>query len=273
MNEELANLMFGIIFLVLIINSTMLAAISSSLYSPDRGEDSVVSPPVTTPPVTSAPQYFQYPALASSADPDPVKPLVSLIPTVVPLGNTGAAVYDTGVILTSSETKPVIESVSSYVTVEPKKSREVETHTYIQPTTAQRYEEGYVTIYSLANQKVSQVLPLISFSLLNPPLVVDYNITPVNTVDVKYMVYKEVSTVYQENVPIVRPYEDAWFEIIVRNKDTGKIVTEDGVGRTYSFQAPRQLVLRECGNYSFEFTGGFANLDLSIKVKEDGNFP
>jgi len=273
MNEELADLMFGIIFLVLIINSTMLIAVSSSLYSPDQGENSVISPPVVTASVTSPPQYSQYPALASPADPDPVKPLVSLIPTVVPLGNTGAALYDTDVILTNSETQPVIESVSSYVTIEPKKSREVETHTYIQPTIAQRYEEGYVTIYSLANQKVSQALPLISFSLLNPPLVIDYNVTPVNTVDVKYMVYKEVSTVYQENVPIVRPYEDAWFEVIVRNKDTGQIVTEDGYGRTYSFQAPRQLVLRECGNYSLEFTGGFAELDLSVKVKEDGNFP
>jgi hypothetical protein len=159
------------------------------------------------------------------------------------------------------------------VTIEPKEPPKIESHTYIQPTTSQRYGEGYITIYSLADQKISQVLPLVSFSLLNPPLVIDYNVTPSTAVDIKYLEYKEMATMHKENLVINRPYEDTWFTLIVRDKDTGEIVTEDGFGRTYSFQSPRQLVLRECGNYSFEFTGDYGNLDLSMKVRQEGNFP
>jgi hypothetical protein len=261
MDEEITNLIFGIIFLILIINTTILVSIASSLYGPDSGK------------VITAPESSPYPVLASSADPDPVRPLISLIPTLVPLGNRGAALPDTDVVLSGSGSQSVIKSISSYVTVEAKKPPEIETHATIQQAVPQKYEDGYVTIYSLTNQKVSQVLPIISFSLLNPPLVIDYKVTPTNATDIKYMEYKEIATVYEENLVINRPFEDTWFMVIVKNKDTGQLVIEDGFGRTYSYQSPRQLVLRENGNYSFEFTGDFAKLDLTMKVKQAGNFP
>jgi hypothetical protein len=261
MDEEIIKLIFGVIFLILMINTTILVSIVSTLYGTAPVQDMGI------------PQSSQLPALASPADPDPSGSLISLIPTIMPLGNQGAALPDTNVIVTNSDTRPVIKSISSYVTIEPKESQKIESHTFIQPTTPQRYEEGYVTIYSLAGQKISQVLPIVSFSLLNPPLVIDYNVTPSRAVDVKYVEYKEMATTYKENLVINRPYEDTWFMVIVRNKDTGEIVTEDGFGRTYSFQSPRQLVLRECGNYSFELTGDYGNLDLTMKVKQEGNFP
>ncbi len=261
MDEEITKLAFGIIFLMLLINTTMLMALNSSPYGLASVRD------------IATPKSSQLPVLASPADPDPPGSLISLIPTIEPLGNQGAALPDTNVIVTNSDTLPVIKSVSAYVTIEPREPAEIASHTYIQPTASQRYEEGYVTIYSLTGQKLSQVLPLISFSLLNPPLVIDYNITPSRAVDVKYMEYKELTTTHKENLVINRPYEDTWFMVIVRNKDTGEMVTEDGFGRTYSFQSPRQLVLRECGNYSFEFTGDYGNLDMSMKVRQEGNFP
>lgn len=261
MDNEVTNLLFGIIFLILIINTTMVMSIASTLYGPVPGQS------ITTP------ESSPYPVLASSADPDPVRPLISLIPTLVPLGNRGSALPDTDVVLSGSGSQSVIKSISSYVTIESKESPAIETHATIQPAIPQKYEEGYVTIYSLTHQKVSQVLPFVSFSLLNPPLVIDYDVTPTNATDIKYMEYKEIATVHQENLVIQRPFEDTWFMVIVRNKDTGQLVTEDGFGRTYSYQSPRQLVLRENGNYSFEFTGDFAKLDLTMKVKQAGNFP
>jgi hypothetical protein len=261
MDEEITRLAFGIIFLMLLINTTMLMSIDSSPHGLAPVQD------------VATPQSSRLPTLASPADPDPPDSLISLIPTIEPLGNEGAALPDTNVIVTNPDTRPVIKSVSSFVTIEPKEPPKIESHTYIQPTTSQRYGEGYITIYSLADQKISQVLPLVSFSLLNPPLVIDYNVTPSTAVDIKYLEYKEMATMHKENLVINRPYEDTWFTLIVRDKDTGEIVTEDGFGRTYSFQSPRQLVLRECGNYSFEFTGDYGNLDLSMKVRQEGNFP
>ena len=105
------------------------------------------------------------------------------------------------------------------------------------------------------------------------PLVIDYNVTPLSQQRLKHVEYKMVDTYYDEDIEINRPYEDSWFTIIVRNKDTGEVITEDGFGRTYSFQTPKQLVIREYGNYSFEFTGNYGVLDLTMKVKKEGNFP
>jgi hypothetical protein len=195
------------------------------------------------------------------------------VPLNVPPGNSATALPDAPLVVTDTRRPPVSEIISPYVTIEPKASPDLVRREFLQPSIAQKYGEGYVTIYSLTDQNVSQVLPLISFTLRNPPLVIDYNVTPNNLIDVKHMEYKIVDTYYEENLEINRPYEDSWFEIIVRNKDTGEVVSEDGIGRTYSFQTPKQLVIREYGNYSFEFTGGYGTLDLTMKVMEEGNFP
>lgn len=270
MNEEMNNLVIGIILLILLINTTMLMSVGGSLYG--SAPQQYITPPQSTP-VPAIPPVPTLPALAAVADPDPVNPLIELVPTIVPLGNEGAALPDTNVVVTNSETRPVIRSISAYVTVEPKQAPEIESHTFLQSVIPQKYGEGYITIYSLTDEKVSQVLPLVSFSLLNPPLVIDYNVTPSSAIDIKYVEYKEMATEHKENLVVSRPYENSWLNVIVRNKDTGQIVAEDGFGGIYSFQTPRQLVLRECGNYSFEFTGDYAQLDLTMKVKQEGNFP
>ena len=199
--------------------------------------------------------------------------MVNLIPTIVPPGNSPATLPDAGLAVTDPGTPPSSDTISRYVMIEPKPSPEVERHVILQPLIAEKYGEGYVNIYSLTNQNASQVLPLVSFALHNPPLVIDFNITPLNLVRIKHVEYKMVDTYYEENLEINRPFEDSWFRITVRNKDTGEVVSEDGIGRTYSLQTPKQLVLRENGNYSFEFTGNHAAIDLNMKVKHEGNFP
>jgi hypothetical protein len=246
-----------------ILSSVIIMSIASSLYGPGTGQYSFT------------PQSIPYLGLASPADSDLPESQVSQIPTIVPSDNPGEELPDTDVILSGSGTQPVTKSISSYVTIEARESPEIESHTLLRPTIPdpERYGAGYVTIYTLTGQNVSQSSPLVSFSLLNPPLVIDYSIEPLKVAEIKYMEYKELSTMHQESHIIARPYEDAWFKVIVRNKDTGQIVAEDGVGRTYSLQSPKQLVVRENGNYTFEFTGVHAKLDLTMKVKEEGNFP
>ena len=197
----------------------------------------------------------------------------NLVPPNVPPGNSATALPAAPLVVTDTGRFPSSETISPYVTIEPKASPDILRREFLQPSIAQKYGEGYVTIYSLTDQNVSQVLPLVSFTLRNPPLVIDYNITPHNMLDIKHVEYKMVDTYYEKNLEINRPYEDSWFMIIVRNKDTGEVVSEDGIGRTYSFQTPKQLVIREYGNYSFEFTGGYGALDLTMKVKQEGNFP
>jgi hypothetical protein len=245
-----------------ILSSIIIMSIVSSMYGPAPEQ------------YNSIPQSSLYPALTTPPDSEPLVSQVSQIPAIVPLDDRGDTIADSDV-MPGSTTTVVTELISSYVTIEKRESPGTESHTFLQPAMPdpEPYSVGYITIYSLTNQNVSQSSPLVSFSLLNPPLVIDYSIEPLKIAEIKYMEYKELSTMHQENHVITRPYEDAWFRVIVRDKDTGQIVAEDGFGRTYSFQSPNQLVLRETGNYSFEFTGVHATLDLTMKVKKEGNFP
>jgi hypothetical protein len=168
---------------------------------------------------------------------------------------------------------PVVTKDPIYVTIGSPEVLELETHTMIQPDIPKQCEDEYVTLYSVTNQTLVQTLPHVYFNLVNPPLIIDYDITPVKSVDEKFLEYKELSTLYQENVTIIRPYEHSWAMVIVRSTDTGQIVAEDGFGKTYSFQSPKQLVIREKGNYEFEFTGDYATMNMTMKAKREGNIP
>jgi len=129
----------------------------------------------------------------------------------------------------------------------------------------------YYTLYSLNNQEVLHALPYVSYNLASPPLVIDYDVTPTNITDVMYMRYKILAQVYEEDLSINRHYEGSSFEIIVRDRDTGEVVARDGVGKIYGFESPKQLTIYKCGNYLFEFTGQYAKVTLTMKVKKQGN--
>jgi len=123
----------------------------------------------------------------------------------------------------------------------------------------------------MTSQKAQQNMPYVSFGLVNPPLVVDYTVTPMNITNTKDVDYKIMNTTYHEKLTINREYEQDWFKVVVRDRDTGKVVMEDGYGKTYSLEQKRQLVVYNAGNYRFEFTGEFVTVDLIIKVKKEGN--
>jgi hypothetical protein len=131
--------------------------------------------------------------------------------------------------------------------------------------------DEYLTIYSLNGQQAQANLPYVLFDLYNPPLVIDYTVTPINITDVKELDYKIESTRHHENISVSRPYEQSWFSVIVRDNVTGNVVLEDGYGKTYTQQPAKQLVLYKGGNYRFEFSGGSAVVNLTMKVKKEGN--
>jgi len=131
----------------------------------------------------------------------------------------------------------------------------------------------YYTIYSLKDQEVLHALPYVVYNLSSPPLVIDYTITPLNITHTINLHYKIMSQVYDENLAINRHYEGYSFEIIVRDRDTGTIVARDGVGEEYGFESPKQLTIYKGGSYLFEFTGQYATIDLTMKVKKQGNIP
>jgi len=244
MDEELIKGLIGIIFITLLINTTMILDIASRSPSQDNsvGRGAVDSgvvgnlknPAATTPAVTTP------------------------VPKTIP--PTPAATQGKNLI-------------TAYVTIETPIPQITEAHPFIQADISRQSYDDFITIYSLTTQTLTQDFPLISFNLVNPPLIIDYAVTPYNVTDLKYYEYKMKSTYYTETINITRPYEDTWFNVVVRNKDTGEIVAEEGFGKLYSTEKQKRLIIHKGGNYQFEFDGQFGYLTLTMKVNKIGNIP
>jgi hypothetical protein len=251
MDEALIKSIIGVIFIILAINTTMILDIASRSPSQSTIADTDAGNPV---PAAS----LKSPALpTTSVTPLPV-PKASAVPTTAPpttslkQGNTLAA---------------------TYVTIEAPQPQVTEPHTFLQTDVPRSSYEDFITIYSIRNQTLTQAFPNVSFNLVNPPLVIDYTVTPYNITDIKYVEYKQKSTYYSQNLTVTRPYEDTWFTVVVRDKDTGNIVTQDAVGKTFGMAGPSRLVVQKAGNFQFEFDGEFGYLTLTMKVEKEGNIP
>ena len=159
------NLIFGVIFLVFIIISSMLMSITATLYAQNSPQS--ISPQG----ISHYNQISSSAPLAVPIIPNPPNPgiLTSLIPSNVLPGNSAKALPSVPLVVPNPVKPPVSETMSPYVTVEPKASPEIERRAFLQPSITEKYGEGYVTIYSLTDQNISQVLPYVSFSLHNPP--------------------------------------------------------------------------------------------------------
>jgi hypothetical protein len=251
MDEDLIKFLVGLIFIILAINTTMILDIASR-----------------SPYQTSA---------AGQGAAEPVTPLVLKTPTTTTTPVTPLQIRTpTPATTTIPPTPPLKQAdnlISPYVTIETPVPQVTEPRQLLQPDVSRRSYDDFITIYSLTNQNLTQAFPNVSFYLVNPPLIIDYTITPYNVTDIKYIEYKMKSTYYKENITVTRPFEDTWFTIIVRDKDTGNIIAEDGYGKTRSTDRSNHLEILKSGNFQFAFDGEFGKVNLTMKVDKLGNIP
>jgi hypothetical protein len=253
MDDEVLNLIIGVVVLILIINTTAILSIASTLYGQD--------------PALRMSGASGSSGSASSANPETPR----AVPTTSPV-STGT--IPPSPVTTSTKT-PISGSaknqIISYVTVEPQNPQSAETHNILQPDIPVTSISDFVTIYSIKNQSLTEAFPNVSFNLVNPPLVIEYSVIPFNITDIKNIEYKIKSKKYNETLRITRPYEGTWFTVIARDKKSGGIVAEDGVGKIWSFTSPKRIDILNSGNFQFEFDGEFGYLTLTMKVKKEGN--
>jgi hypothetical protein len=251
MDEDLIKFLVGLIFIILAINTTMILDIASR-----------------SPYQTSA---------AGQGAAEPVTPLVLKTPTTTTTPVTPIQIRaPTPATTTIPPTPPLKQAdhlISPYVTIETPVPQVTEPRELLQPDVSRRSYDDFITIYSLTNQNLTQAFPNVSFNLVNPPLIIDYTITPFNVTDIKYIEYKMKSTYYKQNITVNRPFEDTWFTIIVRDKDTGNIIAEDGYGKTRSTDRSNHLEILKSGNFQFAFDGEFGKVNLTMKVDKLGNIP
>lgn len=191
-----------------------------------------------------------------------------------PALNRAVAIPDPRLNVATSRSRPGARVLSSYVSLEMPAEEETANHRVLQHDLPAPDFQDYVTVYSLVNETLPARVPRISVDVVRPPLVIDYRVSPLPIIDVKYVEYKTGHTQHNETFHIHRYYENSWFRVTVRDQKSGEIAGEDGVGWDYFLDdQPRQLVVRTCGNYTIEFGGEDSTIDLSIRVRNDGIVP
>jgi hypothetical protein len=178
-------------------------------------------------------------------------------------------------VIISSTPSPAVTQVQnrvvSYVTIEPRETADNRPLQDLHVGISKPNYDNLFSIYTLTDQEIGENFPYITYELKNPPLVLDYDVTLTNITDLKYYEYKIKANKYEVIKTNIRPSEDAYFHVTVRDRETGDVITDEGVGTVYGMQNPERIILHKAGNYLFEFTGRFARATLSIKVPREGN--
>jgi hypothetical protein len=252
MDEEINRILIGLIILVLIINTTQIWSLSSSVYGQNSAQQTNSS-------LVSGPSGMLSNGEAVSITTQP-SPIPTVPPAATPVQNA-----------MSSQ-----NIISPFVTVE-QRAHEPDirrTSIFYEPEKTGSSEGNFITLFSFTNESFSPAnMPSVSFPLVNPPLIIDYTVYPLNITDIKYIEYKLGSTPFNGTINITRPYEESWFQITVRDKDTDETVIDEGFGKTHAMISSNRLELQKSGNYIFEFSGDFVKVTLAMKVEKEGNIP
>jgi len=143
------------------------------------------------------------------------------------------------------------------------------------PTTAP--PEEWVHIYSI-DQNFTFTQPIaMAYDLKNPPMVINYSLIPVNvtrnqTIFHHYGTNEETSEIIKYEI-----YDPlAYFEVTVRDKNTGSILVQDGFGNSngkmYSAETNKTLKVLNQGDVLVELSGNWINANVTVQVKKAGNF-
>ena len=181
----------------------------------------------------------------------------------------GSSQSDTGQgVDTSTTTIPPL-----YVTIEtPYQTPTIpRTHTPIATPTP----DEYVPIYS-TTQYFSWNATAVSFNLTKPPMIINFAVIPVNLTGTKTVSSKSGS---KEEIEVTYDYfsPNSWFEITVREKNSGKILNKDGFGtyKQYSVDTgqdvPRTIKVMQPGNLFIEMAGNQITASVNVSVIKTGN--
>jgi hypothetical protein len=137
----------------------------------------------------------------------------------------------------------------------------------------QEWVEIYRTTQSFAYNKTA-----ISFDLKNPPMLIHYDVMPVNvsrnaTTFQHWDAGPGQMTSQTVKYEYFSPY--SWFEVTVRNKDTGRILVQDGFGNAagnqYSQNTNRTIKVLNRGNLLIEIGGNQVTAMVDINVDRKDN--
>ena len=115
----------------------------------------------------------------------------------------------------------------------------------------------------------SQIIQFNGFSteyylnLKDPPLKIDYQVTPVWESGQKQKCQNADCTIF-ELVDYTRVAKKSWFLLSVANSKTSDMLVEDGFGNTNDINTEKSIMVRNPGPYLIKVSGNFVTVRLNI---------
>ncbi|MGD1003955.1 MAG: hypothetical protein ABR887_00865 [Methanoregulaceae archaeon] len=112
----------------------------------------------------------------------------------------------------------------------------------------------------------------ITFDLKNPPMYINYSVTPSNITITRTIVDPNTKAESLQSWSTYSPY--SWFEVTVRNKTSGKIYLQDGFGtqKGYTTYLNQTLKVFNQGDLQIEYISNNITATAGIWVKPLQNF-
>lgn len=138
--------------------------------------------------------------------------------------------------------------------------------TLSRPTEVQPTQDPYVTIFdktidfSPAHQRDAY-----SFNLTAPPLIIEFDVEPKMVTRKKHTTSDYGS---KKDIVVTQEYpsEDSWFTVTVRERESGKIVAEDGFGKGFGTATDKRIYLGKFGDYLIELAGNEAKVHVTMRA-------
>lgn len=129
-------------------------------------------------------------------------------------------------------------------------------------TTVERtiYQNIYYNNLDMSYQSVAY-----SYDLSDPPMIIEFCISPET---VTRNIWYESRYTDKDDVTVKKTYisQSAWFEAVVRDKNSGDIVAREGFAKTYSVDTKKTITIRSTGQYLIEFTGNDVSAVIQIRI-------
>ncbi|HUU74960.1 MAG TPA: hypothetical protein VMW63_02600 [Methanoregulaceae archaeon] len=122
------------------------------------------------------------------------------------------------------------------------------------------YQNIYYNILEMNYQTVAY-----SYDLSDPPMIIEMCILPET---VTRTIWFESRYGERKDVTQTMTYisQSAWFEVTVRDKNTGELVASEGFGKLYSVDVRKDITIRITGQYLIEFTGNDVSATVQIRI-------
>jgi hypothetical protein len=268
MDKATKSVLTGLIVIVIIIQSTLLM----SMFHPGSGlsgvQASVKTISVVTPTDTSSKATFL-------AAPTQAIAITSTIAPVVPATNESIRLIK-GESVSQQPTILPVSKIDYVHHEDPIVDERYNTsdHLVYVPVPRQTLDEpDYVEIFN-SNMSFAYNSTAISFNLINAPMKISYNVTPMMASVEKWVINRDAGEKLSDGkiINVTRFDEDSWFKLTVFDKDAnGTIVMRDGFGNGYDQSVCKDIVIRNPGNYQLKFEGSIINVMVSVEVPREGN--